>query len=92
MERPSRIEATRRKLRLARYVVVASSAAAFGTFALVARADHAGKSTSASSTAVVSQSSGNTEGDDFDSQSFDYGNSSVAPSDNSAPLVQSSGS
>lgn len=95
MEPTSRLAATRRKLRLARYVVAAGSAAAFGAFALVARAGHPGKSISASSTpGSVSQSagSGNGYGDDTQSQSFDYGSSSLAPTTDSAPLVQSGGS
>jgi hypothetical protein len=92
MERPSRFEATQRKLRVARYLAVAASTAAFGAFALVARAGHAGKSTSSGSTNVVSQTSDYAYGDDSRSDGFDYGDSSIAPSDNSAPLVQSSGS
>jgi hypothetical protein len=90
MERPSRLEATRRKLRLARYAVVAASTVAFGGFVVAARAGHAGKSTATASNAV-SQSSVSSN-DDSQSQSFDYGSSSLAPSSSSAPLVQSSGS
>jgi cytoskeletal protein RodZ len=93
MERPSRFEATHRKLRLVRYVVVAGSTAAFGAFALVARAGHTGKSTSAGTTSsVVSQTSTYSYGDDSQSSGFDYGDSSLAPSQSSTPLVQSSGS
>ena len=93
MEKPSRFEATRRKLRLVRYVVIAGSAAAFGSLALVARAGHAGKSTtSAVAASTVSQSSADAYGDDTQSQSYGDGQSSLAPSDNSTPLVQSSGS
>lgn len=93
MKQPSRLEATRRKLRLARYVVVAGSAAAFGSFALVARAGHAGKrTTSAASASTVSQSSAYASGDDTQSSSYSDGQSSLAPSDNSTPLVQSTGS
>jgi cytoskeletal protein RodZ len=93
MEKPSRFEAIRRKLRLVRYVVVAGSAAAFGSLALVARAGHAGKSTtSAVAASTVSQSSTYASGSDTQSLSSDDGQSSLAPSDNSTPLVQSSGS
>jgi hypothetical protein len=91
--RPSRLEATHRKLRLMRYVVVAGATAAFGAFALVARAAHTGKSSPTGSTAsIVSTNSDYSYGDDSQSNGFDYGDSSLAPSDNSAPLVQSSGS
>jgi hypothetical protein len=96
MERPSRFESTRRKLRLARYGVVAVSAAAFGAFALVARAGHAGKTTPAAASAnATSQDSFSSDDSQSQSQSqsYDYGSSSIAPSyDNSTPLVQSSGS
>jgi hypothetical protein len=80
--KPTRLGATRRKVRLVRYVVGAGSVAAFGGFALAARAGHTGKSTaSATAASAVAQSS-----------SDDFGSSSLAPSDNSAPVVQSSGS
>ncbi len=75
-----------------RYVVVAASTAAFGAFALVARAGHAGKSSTGRATSIVSQDSDYSYGDDSQSNGFDYGDSSLAPSDNTAPLVQSSGS
>jgi hypothetical protein len=97
-ERPSRFEATRRKLRVARYAVVAGSAAAFGGFALAARAGHAGKATtgSAAQSSQVTRSSddshdGSSFGDD-QSQSFGYGSSTISPSTSNAPLVQSGGS
>ena len=72
--------------------MVAGSTAAFGAFALVARAAHTGKSSTGSTTSIVSQNSDDNYGDDSQSNGFDYGDSSLAPSDNSAPLVQSSGS
>jgi hypothetical protein len=100
MERASRLESARRKLRVARYVVIASSTAAFGGFALMTRASHAGTSTAgtaSSSTIASSQSSGSgysddSSSDDSQSQSFDYGGSSISPSGNGGSVVQSSGS
>jgi hypothetical protein len=97
MERRSRLEWARQKLRLTRYVVIAGSTAAFGGFALMARASHSGKSTASSQAATSAQSSSSaysddSSGDDSQSQSFDYGNSSLSPSAGSGPLVQSSGS
>ena len=94
MERPSRFESTRRQLRLARYVVVAGATAAFGAFVLVARAGHAGKSTSSVPTASAVSQSSSGDGSSVDSQSqpFGYGSSSISPSFGGAPLAQSSGS
>jgi hypothetical protein len=87
MEGPSRLESTRRKLRLARYVVIAASTAAFAGFALVARAGHAGTSTLVSSS-PQSSSYGESQSPSFD----DFGSSSIAPSSGSGPAVQSGGS
>jgi hypothetical protein len=93
MEGPSRLEATRRRLRLARYGVVAVSAAAFGGLAFVARAAHLGTSSPASSSSgAVSQSTSSAD-DDSQSQSFgDFGSSSIGPSNGSTPSIQSGGS
>jgi hypothetical protein len=90
MERSSRFASTRRSLKLARYTVVAASAAAFGALALAARAAHTGKSTT-STTAVASPSSSTDDGE-VQAQTFDYGSSSVAPSDGGGGVIQSGGS
>jgi hypothetical protein len=100
MERTSRFESTRRKLRIVRYTVVAGATAAFGGLALMTRASHAGTTTgrgTSSPVATTSQSSvsGDAYGDGssgYDSQSFSYGSSSLAPSSGGGGLVQSSGS
>jgi hypothetical protein len=89
MTTPSRLEATRRKLRLVRYGVVAASTAAFAGFALVARAGHPGTSTVSS---PASQSSTSVY-DESQSQEFDdFGPSSIGPSSGSTPAFQSGGS
>jgi len=88
MEPSSRFASTRRSLRLARYAVVAGSAAAFGGFALVARGAHAGKSTTSSPASQAAVTS-----DDAQAQNYDYGASSLAPSDGGGGgFVQSGGS
>jgi hypothetical protein len=100
MERPSRFESTRRKLRLVRYTVVAGATAAFGGLALMTRASHAGTTTGrgpSPSVAATAQASvaNDDDGDGssgYDSQSFGYGSSSLAPSSGGGALVQSGGS
>jgi hypothetical protein len=100
MERSSRFESTRRKLRLVRYTVVAGATAAFGGLALMTRASHAGTSTGrGTSSPVIATSQGSVSDDGYggdssgyDSQSFGYGNSSLAPSSGDGGLVQSGGS
>jgi hypothetical protein len=93
MERASRLESTRRNLRLARYGVAAAATAAFAGLAVVARVAHAGGNSATSSpSAVVSDGTAPT-GDDSQSESFgDFGNSSIGPSSGGAPSVQSGGS
>ena len=90
MERLSRFASTRRSLRLARYAVVAASAAAFGGFALVARGAHAGKGSTTSPAAASQGAVANY--DDAQAQNYDYGSSSLAPPDGSGGFVQSGGS
>ncbi|MDP9285859.1 MAG: hypothetical protein M3P41_13040 [Actinomycetota bacterium] len=87
MDRPSRLEATRRKLRLTRYAVVVASTAAFAGVAFVARAAHTGATAPASSGAAGSQNA-TAQSSSFD----DFGSSAIAPSSGAGPLVQSGGS
>jgi hypothetical protein len=92
----SRIELARRRLKVVRYSVGITAAAAFAVFALAARAAHPGTSSAGVSTAT--NSAGATSSDDpygnaESSDSFGgFGSSSVSPSYNSAPSVQSGGS
>ena len=93
MTQPTRIELARRRLKVVRLSVGVAAAAGFAVFAFAARAAHPGTSTgNTGSTAAVSSSDdpyGNVES----SSSFDgFGPSSVSPSDNSSPSVQSGGS
>ena len=90
MERSSRFASTRRSLKLARYTVVAASTVAFGALALAARAAHTGKN-STSSPAAAAQGSVATY-DDAQAQNYDYGSSSLAPSNGGGGFVQSGGS
>jgi hypothetical protein len=85
----SRIEAARRRLRVARYSIGAAAAAAFALFGVAVRdahpATHSG-STVASTSATTAQSQAQE-----DSFSYD-GGASIAPSSSNTPTVQSSGS
>jgi hypothetical protein len=100
MERSSRFESTRRKLRLVRYTVIAGATAAFGGLALMTRASHAGTTTGRGTSSLVAAPSQGSVLDDgygdgssgYDSQSFGYGSSSLAPSGGSGALVRSGGS
>jgi hypothetical protein len=96
MAQRSRIEIARRRLKVARYSVGVTAAAAFALFAFAARAAHPGTSSGSASTATNSAgvtSSDDPYGDVESSDSFGgFGSSSVSPSYNSAPSVQSGGS
>jgi hypothetical protein len=86
MTQPTRIELARRRLKVVRVSVGVAAAAGFAVFAFAARAAHPG------STAAVT-SSDDAYGDAESSSSFDgFGSSSVSPSDNSSPSLQSGGS
>jgi hypothetical protein len=95
MPQPSRIEIARRRLKVVRYSVGVTATAAFAVFAFAARAAHPGTSSGSVSTATDSAavtSSDDPYGDVESSDSFGFGQSSVSPSYNSAPSVQSGGS
>ena len=86
-----RLDTARRQLRLARYAIGAAAAVAFGGAVFAARAAHPGShTTSQNSTATQVATNDDDQGAD---DSFDFGSSSVAPSqDFSAPTVRSGGS
>src|SRR3954469_14919 len=97
MTEPSRIETARRRIRLVRYTAGVLATAAFATFAVAARNAHPGTqagsgspSTSDGTTAVTS--SDDYHDDDETGDSFGFGSSSVSPSYDSTPSVQSGGS
>jgi hypothetical protein len=85
-----RLDSARRHLRLARYAIGVASAIAFAGAALAARAAHPGSHTTTHTPSVAQATTDdNQSGDD----SFDFGSSSVAPSqDLGAPTVRSGGS
>jgi hypothetical protein len=83
----SRIEAARRRLRIARYSIGAAAAAAFALLGVAARDAH--PATHTSSTAV--SASATTQESQGDSFSYD-GGAYIAPSSSNSPVVQSSGS
>jgi hypothetical protein len=92
MSQASRIELARRRIRLTRYAAGVLAAAAFATFAVAARNAHPGTS-SGSSTAGSGSATAVTSSDDSESDdSCGFGTSSVSPSYNPAPSVQSGGS
>ena len=95
MSQPTRIELARRRLKVVRVSVGVVAAAGFAFFAFAARAAHPGTSTGNASPAAstATASSDDPYGDVESSDSFDgFGSSSVSPSDNSSPSVQSGGS
>jgi hypothetical protein len=95
MTQTSRIELARRRIRLVRYTSGVLAAAAFATFAVAARNAHPGTASTGSSTAGndgTAVTSSDDYSDDQSSDSFGFGSSSVSPSYNSAPSVQSEGS
>ena len=83
----SRIEAARRRVRIARYSIGAVAAAAFGLLGIAARDAHPATHTGST---VASTTATNQESQE-DSFSYD-GGASIAPSSSSTPAVQSSGS
>jgi hypothetical protein len=96
MARSSRIEIARRRVTIVRYSVGITAAAAFAVFAFAARAAHPGTrsgnvSTPTDSSAAVT-SSDDAYRDVESSDSFGFGSSSVSPSYDQAPSVQSAGS
>jgi hypothetical protein len=85
----SRIEAARRRVRVARYTIGAVATAAFALFGLAARDAH--PATHTGSTAASSSATATAARTQQDSFSFD-GGSSIAPSASAAPSVQTGGS
>jgi hypothetical protein len=95
MTEPSRIEIARRRIRLVRYTAGVLAAAAFATFAVAARNAHPGThagSGSASTDSTTAVTSSDDYNDDESGDSFGFGSSSVSPSYDSTPSVQSGGS
>jgi hypothetical protein len=93
MSQPSRIELARRRIRLVRYTAGILAAAAFATFAVAARNAHPGTSSGTASEDTAAVTASDDFNDDESSSSFDgFGSSSVSPSYNSSPSVQSGGS
>ena len=89
MEGPSRIEAARRRVRIARYTIAVAAAGALAAGAAVARAAHPGANSGQSSTrAQRSHAALPSVSSEFDASG---GSVSSAPS-SSAPVIQSSGS
>jgi hypothetical protein len=90
MKGPSRIEAARRRVQIARYTIVVAAASALAAGAAVARAVHPGTNSAQSTTrAQRSQSALPSVSSEFEDASG--GSVSSAPS-SSAPVIQSSGS
>jgi hypothetical protein len=84
----SRIEATRRRLKVVRTWAAVGSAVLFGGAFLAARASHA-----ASSPGTSTQTADTTaEGEDDPTRSFDFGDSSLGSSGGAAPSVASGSS
>jgi hypothetical protein len=89
----TRIEAARRRLRIARYAIGVTAAAAFAGFAAVARTSHpATHAATTPATASVQQQ----EPSDSDSGSFSDGGGSdgysIGPSGSASPQLQSGAS
>jgi hypothetical protein len=89
VERSSRIEQARRRLRVARLSIGVTAAVGFLVFTLAARASHPGTHSSRASSRATTSAS-----DDFESQSddFSFGSASISPATGGTPMVQSGGS
>ena len=91
MATPSRIEIARHRVRVTRISLATVATAAFAVFAFAARAAHPGSSAGAATTgtqaSVVPSEDDTTAGDEFG-----FGSSSVSPSYDTAPSLQSGGS
>jgi hypothetical protein len=83
-EKPSRLEATRRRLKIARSAIVAASVAAFGGIAVAAKASH--PATHGSRANVTSSD------DDSYDEELDYGDGSISPALGSTPSFRSGSS
>ena len=92
MEKTSRIELARHRLRIARRAIGVVAAAGFVAFVFAARASHPGSGTgSAAATSSSSVTSASTTESD-DSSAFDFGQAAIAPSTGGGASVQSGGS
>lgn len=88
----SRIEAARRRLRIARYSIGAVAAAAFALFGLAVRDAHPATHDSGTAGATSNVSSDDGTFEDDNSFSFDGGGSIGSADSFSAPSIQSGGS
>ncbi len=88
----TRIEAARRRVRITRYAIGVTAAAALAVFAAAARASHPGAlhATRPSRPAVTSSATSS----EYDGSFFDdgLGSSSFGPAGSAAPQIQSGGS
>jgi hypothetical protein len=89
MATPSRLDRARQQLRVARIGIGATAAAGLVVFSLVARASHPGAGSAA--TPASSSTASATDQSAQATDSFGFGSSSIAPSDD-LPSVQSGGS
>jgi hypothetical protein len=84
----TRIEAARRKVRIAKVAVGITAAAGLAVFAGLARAAHPGTHASSAATSATSSSQQSSFGDDY----FGSGGSTIGPSGSASPQLQSGGS
>lgn len=75
---PSRIQAARDRAAAAKKVLAAAAAALFATILVGVRLSHPGEATAGSTTTSVDQTA-----NDSQTQSFDFGQSEIGPSDGS---------
>jgi hypothetical protein len=93
MSQSTRIELARRRVKIVRVSVGVAAAAGFAVFAFAARAAHPGTHTANTDSTARASSSDDAYDDTESGSSFDgFGSSSVSPSYNSSPSVQSGGS
>lgn len=90
MQQPSRIAVARRRLRVARYAIGITAAAAFAAFAGVARSSHPGTSHASRTGAGVATSTQSAASGFFAGQADSY--AGIGPSGSATPQIQSSGS
>jgi hypothetical protein len=92
MDKGSRINEARRRLRTTRRSVGAAAGIAFVGIALVARAAHPGTSHHASTTNTSATTSATSSSSSSDDTFFDDSSATFSQSQSSSPQVQSSGS
>jgi len=90
MSQPTRIASARRNVRIARYTIAVTAAAALAAFAAAARATHPGTHNSPRARAVTDSATASQSSDDFFGD--DSSSSTIGPSGSVSPQIQSGGS